>query len=101
MCIRDRVIALFRRATGLHRRRAIEQRRIPLVRFAADESVEMFEAAATGRPRVGGPSSRIGGNFVSGSFASYVIRPVRGRSGIGRTVLESLSRSLMVWRNCA
>ena len=37
----------------------------------------------------GGRSGSIGGNEVSGSFASYVIRPVCGRSGIG-----SVSRPL-------
>src|SRR5712675_2779247 len=35
---------------------------------------------------LGGRNCVIGGNLVSGSFASYVTRPVRGRSGIGRTV---------------
>src|SRR5450432_4566786 len=33
----------------------------------------------------GGRSCSIGGFLVSGSLASYVIRPVRGRAGIGRT----------------
>src|SRR3984893_4941761 len=35
---------------------------------------------------LGGRNCSIGGNLVSGSFASYVIRPVRGGSGMGRTL---------------
>src|SRR5262245_16898800 len=39
----------------------------------------------------GGRSWAIGGYFVSGSFASYVTKPVRGGSGIGRCVRASSS----------
>ena len=45
------VVALFGRALGLDRRRALVQRRVVLVRLAADEAVEVLEAAA-GRPVV-------------------------------------------------
>src|SRR5439155_27200099 len=34
---------------------------------------------------VGGRNGVIGGNFVSGSFASYVVSPIGLRSGIGST----------------
>src|SRR5262245_48153953 len=34
----------------------------------------------------GGSNGSIGGNAVSGSFASYVVRPGDGRSGIGNIV---------------
>src|SRR5688572_2477274 len=40
----------------------------------------------------------MGGYFVSGSFASYVISPVRGRSGIGRIVRCCVSCSLIEGR---
>ena len=46
------VVALGRRLRRLDRRGALIQRRIPLVVLAADEAVEVFEAAAAGRPRV-------------------------------------------------
>ena len=46
------VVALGRRLRRLDRRRALVERRIPLVVLAADEAVEVLEAAAAGRPRV-------------------------------------------------
>ena len=49
------VVALFGRLLDLDRRRALVQRGIPLVRLAADEAVEVLEAAAAGRPGVEGP----------------------------------------------
>jgi hypothetical protein len=42
----------------------------------------------------GGRSCAIGGKCVSGSFASYVIRPVFGMSGIGRTVRASFGSDI-------
>ena len=49
------VVALLRRLLGLHRRRALVDRGVVLVRLAADEAVEVLEAAAAGRPSVEGP----------------------------------------------
>ena len=46
------VIALFRRLLDFDRGRPLVERRIPLVRLAADEAVEVLEAAAAGRPGV-------------------------------------------------
>src|SRR6476620_9946512 len=43
----------------------------------------------------GGRNCLIGGYFVSGSLASYVTRPVRGRSGMGRTLRCNSSRLVM------
>ena len=51
----DKVVALFWSLLVLNRRRALEERRIPLVCLAADEAVEIFEATTTGRPGVEGP----------------------------------------------
>jgi hypothetical protein len=45
---------------------------------------------------VGGRSGRIGGNFVSGSFASSVVRPTGLRSGIGNTSRGTQSRRSIV-----
>ncbi len=50
--VRHEVVALFGRLLRLDRRRALIERRIPLVRLAADEAVEVLEAAAAGRPCV-------------------------------------------------
>ena len=55
----DEVIALFGCLLHLDRRRALVQRRIPLVRLAADEAVEVLEAAAAGRPGVEGPAGLV------------------------------------------
>jgi hypothetical protein len=49
------VIALFGRFLRLNRRRALIQGRVPLVRLAAEETVEIFEPAAAGRPCVERP----------------------------------------------
>ena len=49
------VITLFGRLLGLDRRGAFVQSRIPLVRLAADEAIEILEAAAAGRPGVERP----------------------------------------------
>ena len=46
------VVALFRRFLGLDWDRAFVDRRVPLVGFAADEAVEVLEAAAAGRPLI-------------------------------------------------
>ena len=46
------VVALLRRLLRLHRRRALVDGRVVLVRLTADEAVEVLEAAAAGRPRV-------------------------------------------------
>ena len=46
------VVALLRRRLGLDRRRALVDGRVVLVRLAADEAVEVLEAAAAGRPGV-------------------------------------------------
>ena len=51
----DEVVALFGRLRRLDRRRALVERRVPLVGLAADEAVEIFEAAAAGRPLVERP----------------------------------------------
>ena len=44
------VVALLRRRSRLDRRRALVERRVVLVGLAADEAVEVLEAAAAGRP---------------------------------------------------
>ena len=49
------VVALLGRAVGLDRRRAVVERGRVLVRLAADEAVEVLEAAAAGRPGVERP----------------------------------------------
>ena len=49
------VVALGRRLGRLDRRRALIEGRVPLVVLAADEAVEVLEAAAAGRPRVERP----------------------------------------------
>ena len=49
------VIAFRRRLGRLDRRRAFIQRRVPLVVLAADEAVEILEAAAAGRPGIERP----------------------------------------------
>ena len=46
------VVALFGRLGGLNRGGALVQRRVVLVRLAADEPVEVLEAPAAGRPGV-------------------------------------------------
>ena len=46
------VVALLGRLVGLDRRRPLVDRRVVLVRLAADEAVEVLEAAAGARPRV-------------------------------------------------
>ncbi len=48
----DQVVALFGCFLWLHRRGALVERRIPLVGLAANEAVEVLEAAATGRPGI-------------------------------------------------
>ena len=46
------VVALLRRLLRLDWRRALVDGRVPLVGFAADEAVEVLEAAAAGRPLI-------------------------------------------------
>ena len=46
------VITLFRSSSGLDRRGALVDRRIPLVGFAADKAIEVFEAATAGGPLI-------------------------------------------------
>ena len=46
------VVALFGRGRRLDRRQALVERRLPLAGLAADEAVEVLEAAAAGRPGV-------------------------------------------------
>ena len=53
--VRHEVVALFRRLFRLDRRGALVQRRIPLVRLAADEAIEVLEAAAARGPCVERP----------------------------------------------
>ena len=48
------VVALLRGRRRLDRRRALVERRVVLVRLAAEEAVEVLEAAAAGRPGVEG-----------------------------------------------
>ena len=48
----NEMIALFGCFLGLDRIGALVERRIPLVRLAADETVEIFETAAARRPGV-------------------------------------------------
>ena len=50
--ILGQVVALFGRLGRRNRRRALIQRRIPLVGLATDEAIEVFEPSATGRPGV-------------------------------------------------
>ena len=49
------VVALLRRLLRLHRRRALVEGRVVLIRLTADEAVEVLETAAAGRPGVEGP----------------------------------------------
>ena len=49
------VVALLRSPVGLDRRRPLVERRVVLVGLAADEAVEVLEAAAAGGPRVERP----------------------------------------------
>ena len=49
------VVSLLGRLLGLHRRRALVDRGVVLVRLAADEAVEVLEPTAAGRPSVEGP----------------------------------------------
>ena len=49
------VVALVRRLGGIDRNRALVERREVLIGLAADEAVEVLEAAATRRPRVERP----------------------------------------------
>src|SRR5271165_3195361 len=51
----DKVVAFFGGPLVFTRRRTLVERRVPLVGLAADEAVEVFEAAATGRPSVERP----------------------------------------------
>ena len=44
----------------------------------------------------GGSSGSIGGNAVSGSLASYVVRPGAGRSGIGNIVRACRSGEFVI-----
>ena len=53
------VIALFGRLLRLDRRRAFVERGVPLVGLAADEAVEVLEAAAAGRPGVERPTGLV------------------------------------------
>src|SRR5208283_1519668 len=46
------VIALLGRLLDLDRRRTLIQRWVPLIRLAADEPIEIFEAASAGGPRI-------------------------------------------------
>ena len=48
----DQVVALFGRFLRLHRRGPLVERRVPLVGLAADEAVEILEAATAGRPGI-------------------------------------------------
>ena len=48
----DQVVALLGRLLGLDRRGALVERRVPLVGLAADEAVEVLEAATAGWPGV-------------------------------------------------
>jgi hypothetical protein len=49
------VVALLGRLLGFDRRRAFVDRRIPLVGFAAEEAIEVFEPAAARRPLIERP----------------------------------------------
>src|SRR5947209_5327963 len=49
------VVTLFGRLLRLHRRGAFVERRVPLVGFAPDEAVEVFEATSARRPGVKRP----------------------------------------------
>jgi hypothetical protein len=53
------VIALFGGLLDLDRGGAFIKRWIPLVCLAADEAVEIFEAASPGRPSVKGPAGLV------------------------------------------
>ncbi len=49
------VVTLLRRLLRLHRRRALVEGRVVLIRLTADEAVEVLESAAAGRPGIEGP----------------------------------------------
>jgi hypothetical protein len=57
--VRGEVVALLGGLLRFHRRRALVDRRVVLIGLAADEAVEVLEAAAAGRPGVEG-SDRAG-----------------------------------------
>ena len=85
------VVALFGRCLRLDRRRAFVERRIPLVRLAADEAVEILEAAAACRPGVERPDGARLPNRHLVAFAELrrrvtveFQRPRQRRHGVGQ-----------------
>ena len=97
------VVALLGRPLVLDRRGALVERRIPLVRLAAEEAVEVFEAAAAGGPRVEGADGAglPDGDFVvlaelRGGVAVELERHGQGRHGVGpdRAVARRAGRDL-------
>src|SRR5215470_16537355 len=67
----------------------------PKALFEPNPASSIRISSTLGAP-LGGRNCSIGGNFVSGSFASYVISPVRSGSGIGRCERCFLSSLLIV-----
>ena len=101
--VRHEVVALLGRLLVLDRRGALVERRIPLVRLAAEEAVEVLEAAAAGGPRVKGADGAglPDGDFVvlaelRGGVAVEFERLRQGRHGVGpnRAVARRAGRDL-------
>ena len=63
--VRHEVVALLGSLLVLDRRGALVERRIPLVRLATEEAVEVLEATAAGRPRLKGAD---GAGLPDGDF---------------------------------
>ena len=85
------VVALFGRLLRLDRRGALVERRVPLVGLAADESVEVLEAAAAGRPGIerAGRARLPDRHFVAlaelrGGVAVQLQRPRQRRHRVGQ-----------------
>ena len=87
----DQVVALFGRLLRLDRRGALVERRVPLVGLAADEAVEVLEAAAARRPGVerSGRARLPDRHFVAlaelrGGVAIQLQRPRQRRHRVGQ-----------------
>ena len=89
------VIALFGRLLGFDRRGAFVQRRVPLVRLAADEPVEILEAAAARRPCVERPDR-------AGFPHRHFVTLAELRRGVAVELQRSRQAAIWYWaaRNC-
>ena len=101
--VRHEVVALLGRLLVLNRRGPFVEGRIPLVRLAAEEAVEVLEATAACRPSVKGADGAglPDGDFVvlaelRGGVAVEFERLRQGRHGVGpnRTVARRAGRNL-------